>query len=50
MKRLVAVLTLVAAGLVGSAAVAAPASAASLCLAVDVSVNGEGQAQEICLP
>jgi hypothetical protein len=50
-KRIVAVLTLVGAALAGSVALAAPASAdASACLHVDISINGEGQTQDICLP
>jgi hypothetical protein len=50
-KRSFAVLTLVGAGLAGSVVLAAPASAdASACLHVDISINGEGQAQDICLP
>lgn len=50
MKQFVAVLALVAAGLVGSVAVAAPASAASACIHVDININGQGQVQDICLP
>lgn len=50
MKRIIAVIALVGAGLLGSVTVAAPASAASLCINLDINVNGQGQAQEICLP
>jgi hypothetical protein len=50
-KRIVAVLTIVGAALAGSVAVAAPASAEpSLCLHVDININGEGQVQDLCLP
>lgn len=47
MKRIAAVLTLAFAATLLSAA---PSQAASLCLSYDVSVNGQGQAQSICLP
>lgn len=50
MKRTVAVLALVGAGMVGSVALAAPASAAGACVHVDITVNGESQVQDICLP
>jgi len=51
LKRIVAVLTVVGAGLVGSVALAPPASAEpSVCLHLDISVNGEGQVQDLCLP
>jgi hypothetical protein len=49
-KKIVAVLALIAAGLIGSVTLAGPASAASACLHVDISVNGQGQTQDICLP
>ena len=51
MKRIIAVVTVVGAGLVGSVALAAPASAEpALCLHLDININGQGQVQDICLP
>jgi hypothetical protein len=50
-KRIVAALLLTGAGVVGSVALAAPASAdASACVHLDISVNGQGQTQDICVP
>jgi hypothetical protein len=50
MKKTAAVFAVLAAGLLGSVAVAAPASAASACVHLDININGQGQTQDICLP
>ena len=49
MKRLVAVVTVGAAAALAGL-VAAPAQAAGVCLSYDISINGQGQAQTVCLP
>lgn len=48
MKRIAAVITLAAAATLAGAV--APAQAASACLTYNVSINGSGQANTICLP
>ena len=51
MKRFVAVLTVVGAATLAGVATAAPAAAEpSLCLHVDISIQGEEQVQDLCLP
>lgn len=49
MKRLVAVAGLTAAAFASSVVLASPSSAA-VCLSYDININGQGQAQQICLP
>ena len=49
MKRLVTVAALAAVASL-SGLVAAPASAASICVEYDVNINGQGQAGAHCLP
>ena len=51
MKRFVAALTVAGAATLAGVVTAAPAAAEpSLCLHVDISVQGEEQVQDICLP
>jgi hypothetical protein len=50
MKRLVAALTIAGAAGLGGVLAAGPASAASVCAHVDITVNGENQVQDVCLP
>ena len=49
MKRLAAVVAVAAVASL-SGLVAAPASAASICVDYDISINGQGQAGSTCLP